>query len=123
MRRTHRSLYYLAAYLLGAGVALTLAPALTLKLLFSTGSYGEVLPRLLGVVLFALGVFVAQTVRLRLEPLYATTLAVRVVILLVIAWLYASTSDPLFLILLGVVGFGFVFTGISYLLDQRDRAA
>lgn len=123
MRRTHRSLYYLAAYLIGAGIALAVAPAITLSLLFSNGSYGDVMPRLLGTVLFALGVFVAQTVRLRLEPLYATTLAVRVVILLVIASLYAYTSDPLFLVLLGVVGFGFVFTGISYVLDRRDRAA
>lgn len=99
------------------------APAFTLRLLLSNGSYGDVMPRLLGVVLFALGVFVAQTIRLRLEPLYGTTLAVRVVILLVIAALYAYTSDPLFFVLLGVVGFVFVFTGISYLLDRRDRAA
>jgi len=121
MKRTRLSLYYLAGYLLFAGVALVLAPSLALQLLLSNGSYGELLPRLLGVVLFALGVFVAQVVRLGLAQLYTTTLAVRVVILAVLVWLYASSSDPLFLVLLGIVGLGFVLTGTSYLLDRRER--
>jgi len=121
MKRTRLSLYYLAGYLLFAGVALVLAPSLALRLLLSNGSYGELLPRLLGVVLFALGVFVAQVVRLGLVQLYTTTLAVRVVILAVLVWLYASSSDPLFLVLLGIVGLGFVLTGTSYLLDRRER--
>ncbi|HYK98060.1 MAG TPA: hypothetical protein VEU77_06675 [Candidatus Acidoferrales bacterium] len=119
MKRTRLSLYYLAAYLLFAGVALVLAPKLALQLLLAKGDYGEVLPRLLGVVLFALGVFVAQVVRYGITQLYTTTLAVRVVILLVLVWLYVSTADPLFLVLLGIVGLGFVLTGTSYLLDRR----
>ena len=120
MKRTRLSLYYLAAYLLFAGLALMLAPTLALQLLLSNGSYGDVLPRLLGVVLFALGVFVAQVVRYALVQLYTTTLAVRVVILAVLVWLYASSGDPLFLVLLGIVGLGFVLTGTSYLLDRRS---
>jgi len=122
VRRTHLSLYYLATYLIFAGIALIVAPGLALQLLLSNGSYGDVMPRLVGVVLFALGVFVAQVVRLHLEQLYATTLAVRVVILAVLVWLYAASSDPLFLVLLGVVGLGFVLTGTSYLLDRRDAS-
>jgi uncharacterized protein YjeT (DUF2065 family) len=122
VRRTHLSLYYLATYLIFAGIALIVAPGLALQLLLSNGSYGDVMPRLVGVVLFALGVFVAQVVRLHLEQLYATTLAVRVVILAVLVWLYAASSDPLFLVLLGVVGLGFVLTGTSYLLDRREAA-
>jgi len=120
MKRTRLSLYYLAAYLLFAGVALVLAPKFALQLLLAKGDYGEVLPRLLGVVLFALGVFVAQVVRYGITQLYTTTLAVRVVILLVLVWLYVSTADPLFLVLLGIVGLGFVLTGTSYLLDRRS---
>ncbi len=119
MRRTRLSLYYLAGYLLFAGVALIAAPTFALKLLQSNGSYGEVLPRLLGVVLFALGVFVAQVQRLGIAQLYTTTLAVRAVILAVLVWLFASSSDPLFLVLLGIVGLGVVITGTSYLLDRR----
>ena len=122
MKRTHLSMFYLSGYLLFAGVALMIAPALALRLLQSNGSYGDTLPRLLGVVLFALGVFVLQIIRLGLRQLYTTTLAVRVVILAVIAGLYATSSDPLFIVLLAIVGLGFVFTGTSYLLDRRDKA-
>jgi uncharacterized protein YjeT (DUF2065 family) len=121
MRRTNLSLYYLAGYLLFAGVALIFAPQLALRLLQSNGEYGDVLPRLLGVVLFALGVFVAQLIRHRVEALYATTLAVRVAILAVLVGLYAYARDPLFLVLLAIVGLGFALTGTSYVLDRRAR--
>ena len=122
MKRTHLSLYYLAGYLLFAGVALTLVPQLALQLLLSNGTYGDTLPRLLGVVLFALGVFVLQAIRFGLTQLYTTTLAVRIPILVVLAWLYVTSSDPLFLVLLAIVGLGFVLTGTSYLLDRREKA-
>ena len=123
MKRTHLSLYYLAGYLLFAGIALILAPALALGLLQSNGNYGDVLPRLLGVVLLALGVFVAQVIRHRLDVLYPTTLAVRAVLLVVIAALYVYAKDPFFLVLLAIVGFGFLLTGTCYWLDRRDRTA
>ncbi len=52
MPRTRRSLYYLATYLLLGGMALLLAPQLALTLLFRNGHNGDVMPRLVGVVLF-----------------------------------------------------------------------
>ena len=119
MRRTHLSLYYLAGYLIPAGIALIAAPQLALKLLLSNGAYGDVLPRLLGVVLLALGIFVLQTIRLRLDALYGTTLFARAVILACLLGLFVYARDPLFLVLFAVVGFGFVLTGTSYLLDRR----
>jgi uncharacterized membrane protein YoaK (UPF0700 family) len=121
MDLTRLSLYYLAGYLLFAGVALMLVPAFALGLLLSNGQYGDVLPRLLGVVLFALGVFVAQVIRHRVAALYPTTLAVRAVILVVLAALYVRSSDPFFLVLIGIVGLGVVMTGTAY-LRERGRA-
>ena len=123
MRRTHRSLYYLATYLLFSGVALMLAPQFALKLLLANGEYGDVLPRLLGVVLFALGVVIAQIIRLRIEALYPTTLVVRAVILATLAALYVYAGDPFFLVLFGIVALGVLFTGTSYLLDRRSAAS
>ena len=120
MRRTHLSLYYLAGYLLFAGVALVLTGQSVMRLLLSNGEYGDALPRLLGVVLLALGILVVQIIRHRLDVLYPTTLVVRLLILAVLAWLYASTSDPFFLVLIAIVGLGVVLTGASYLLDRRD---
>ena len=119
VRRTRLSLIYLAAYLLGAGVALSLVPGVTLTLLFSNGHYGDVMPRLLGVVLFALGGVVVQIIRHRVEVLYTTTLAVRSIIVIVLAALYLYSKDPLFISLIVVVGLGMVLTGTSYLSERR----
>ncbi len=121
--RTRLSFYYLATYLLGAGIALVFAPSLALRLLFATGHYGDVMPRLLGVVLFALGIVIVQIIRHRLEVLYTTTLVLRVFIVVVLAGLLIYSGDPLFISLLVVVGFGMVLTGTSYLIDRRSAAA
>jgi uncharacterized protein YjeT (DUF2065 family) len=122
MRRTRLSLYYLAAYLLGAGIALIFAPSFALRLLFANGHYGDVMPRLLGVVLLALGVVIVQIIRHRLEVLYPTTLLLRTFIVVVLAGLLIYSRDPLFISLLVVVGLGMVLTGASYLSDRRTSA-
>lgn len=113
----------MAAYLLGAGVALVFAPSLALRLLFASGHYGDVLPRLLGVVLFALGIVIVQIIRHRLEVLYTTTLVLRTFIVAVLVGLLAYSHDPLFISLLVVVGLGMVLTGTSYLIDRRSGIA
>ena len=119
MKRTRLSLFYLATYLLFAGMSLTLVPSLALQLLLANGTYGDALPRLLGVLLFALGVVIAQIIRLHIEVLYTTTIFVRVIILLVIASLYWSSNDSLFLSLFAIVGFGVILTTTSYFLDRK----
>ena len=119
MRRTRLSFFYLAAYLLGAGVALVLVPSLALKLLFSNGNYGDVMPRLLGVVLLALGLIIVQIMRHRVDVLYPTTLGVRAVIVVGLVALFIYSKDPLFISLMVVVGIGMILTGTSYLLDRR----
>jgi uncharacterized protein YjeT (DUF2065 family) len=118
VRRTRLSFFYLAAYLLGAGVALAFAPSLALKLLFSNGNYGDVMPRLLGVILLALGVIIVQIIRHRVEALYLTTLGVRVIIVVGLVALFIDSKDPLFISLTVVVGIGMIFTGTSYLIDR-----
>jgi uncharacterized membrane protein YoaK (UPF0700 family) len=122
MRRTHLSLYYLAAYLLVAGAALIATGQFAMRMLLSNGEYGDALPRLLGVVLLALGILIAQIIRHRLEVLYPTTLAVRGLILSVLAGLFVATRDPFFLVLILIVGLGVVLTGASYVLDRRGSA-
>jgi hypothetical protein len=121
MRRTNLSLIYVATYLLIAGVFLVLSPRLALQLLFSTGDYGEIFPRLGGLLLLGLGILVAQIVRHRIAALYLTTLAVRAVFCVGFVVLYALSRDPLFLVLLGVVGIGIVATSISYLADAKSE--
>src|SRR5262245_12935771 len=120
MRRTNRSLIYVATYLLGAGILLVLAPRLTLKLLLSTGEYGEIMPRLAGLLLLGLGIIVVQIIHYRLAALYPTTLAVRAIFFVGSVWLYIMSRDPLFLVLLAVLGLGMVATSVSFILDKRE---
>lgn len=121
MHRTRLSLFYLAGYLVPAGLALMIAPTFAIELLGSNADYGDVLPRLLGVILFALGALIVQIIRYRLDALYPTTVAIRLVILTVLLILYLASDDPFFLSLFGIVGFGVLLTGLSYLRDRRDR--
>jgi uncharacterized membrane protein YoaK (UPF0700 family) len=120
VRRTYLSLYYLAGYLLVAGILLIVTGQFAMRLLLSNGEYGEALPRLLGVVLLALGILITQIIRHRLDVLYTTTLAVRALILAVLVGLYIYARDPFFLVLIGIVGFGVILTGLSYLIDRRE---
>ena len=108
----------MTTYLIFAGLALIASPQFALKLLLSNGNYGDVLPRLLGVILLALGIVVLQIVRLNVEALYSTTLIVRGIILVCLFGLYFYSRDPFFLVLIGVVGLGVVLTGTSYYLDR-----
>src|SRR6266540_2219148 len=117
MRRTNRSLIYVAAYLLGAGIFLVLAPRLALKLLLSTGDYGEILPRLAGLLFLGLGIIIVQIIRYRFAALYPTTLAVRAVFFVGFVWLYIMSRDPLFLVLLAVLGVGMLVNSVSYIVD------
>jgi len=120
VKRTHLSLYYLVGYLIPAGIALIAAPQFVLRLLLSNGEYGDVMPRLVGVVLLALGIVVLQILRLRAEAMYPTTLIARSVILICLVGMYVYARDPLFISLLVIVGLGFVLTGASYLIDRRS---
>jgi hypothetical protein len=65
MERSRKSLYYLAGYLLLIGFALLLVPDLTLRLLLSNGHYGEIFPRVAGMLMSGLGMTIAGIIRAR----------------------------------------------------------
>jgi uncharacterized protein YjeT (DUF2065 family)/uncharacterized membrane protein len=121
MRRTNLSLYYLAGYLIPAGVLLLFVPEFATKLLLSNTTYDYAPFRLAGVLLLVVGILIIQIIRYRLEMLYTTTLLARAAISLTLAWLYLSTGDPFFAVILVVVLIGVGLTGASYYLDRRDE--
>jgi uncharacterized protein YjeT (DUF2065 family) len=123
MKLTRLSLYYLATYLPVAGLALLFVPDLATKQLLSNRTYDDTFERLAGGVLLALGVLIIQIVRLRIEPLYPWTLVVRAGLLTMFVALYARTSDPFFISLFVIVGFGVVLTAAGYSLDRRNAQA
>ena len=123
MTRTRFSLFYLAGYLIPAGLLLLLAPTFSTRLLLSNGDYGNVFPRLAGMLLIGLGILVVQIIRLRLDQLYTTTVAIRLFFVVCLVVFYAMSQDPFFLVLVAIVGFGLIFTAISYYLDRQSKAA
>jgi uncharacterized protein YjeT (DUF2065 family) len=123
MRRTHLSLYYLAGYLLPAGLLLLTVPAFARKLLLSNREYDDAPFRLVGILLIVLGLIVVQIIRHRLEVLYTTTVVARVLISLTLIAIYVETSDPFFLVILAIVLIGVALTTWSYVTDRRRPAA
>lgn len=119
MNRTRLSLYYLCSYLLIGGLVLLFFPAEGLKLMLSNGSYGDVFPRVAGMLLAGLGMTVLGIILTRSEALYPVTLIVRTFFLAGFAAFYWLTGDPLFLVLLAIVALGFALTLTSYRLDRN----
>jgi uncharacterized protein YjeT (DUF2065 family) len=112
------SLYYPAFYLTAAGLGLVLAPDLALKMFFSSGHYGDVMPRMAGATTLALGILVVQIIRLRVEGLYATLVGARVMLCAVWLSLFFYTRDPFFLIVFVMVAVGMIWTAVGLLLDR-----
>ena len=123
MKKTRFSLFYLAGYLIPAGLLLLIAPTFSTRLLLSNGNYGDVFPRLAGMLLIGIGVLVVQMIRLHLDMLYTTTLAIRLFFCVCFIVFYLISQDPFFLVLLVIVAFGLVLTGSSYLMDRGGKAA
>ena len=99
-------LAYVASYLLVGGAGFAFAPALTLKLFLSNGDYGDIMPRLVGMFMLAIGGFVAELVRRGDLTYYPLTVGVRSLIVVFLVFLYMESTDPLFLVVLGVVLLG-----------------
>jgi hypothetical protein len=122
VNRTHLSLYYLAGYLIPAGLLLLFVPEWATKLLLSNRDYDYAPFHLVGVLLLVIGILIAQIIRHRLEMLYTTTLFARVLISATLLWLFLSTGDPFFGVILVIVLIGVAITGTSYFLDRRSQA-
>src|SRR5262249_54992626 len=88
---------YLASYLLVGGFGLLVVPELTLSLLLSNGSYGDVMPRLVGVFMIALGGAVLEFVRARDYRYYRYAIIARIFIVVALSSLYFNARHTLFL--------------------------
>jgi predicted MFS family arabinose efflux permease len=119
LRRTNLSLYYLAGYLVPAGLFLLFVPEFATKLLLSNRTYDYAPFHLAGVLLLVIGILIVQIIRHRLEQLYTTTLVARALISATLLWLFLTTGDPFFAVVLVIVLIGVALTGASYYLDRQ----
>jgi hypothetical protein len=120
MNRTRISLYYLGSYLTLIGLGLLLAPQGTLKILQSNRNYGDVFPRVAGMLMSGLGMAVFGIIAARSFQQYPATLFIRVYFIACCVAFYSMTHDPLFLVMMGIIGIGLVLTLTSYLLDRKS---
>jgi uncharacterized protein YjeT (DUF2065 family) len=97
------SFIYVGSYLVIGGLGSLLMPDWTLRLLLAQGSYGDVMPRLVGVFMAALGSAVVQFLRAGDYRYYGYTVAARLVIVAALTALYLKTRDPLFVVMDAIV--------------------
>lgn len=121
MIKTRLSLFYLASYLNIIGFGLLLFPGMTLDIMQSTGAYGDVFPRVAGMLMSGLGITVAGLIRANAIELYPATIAIRVYFLICISVFYVISKDPLFPVMFIIVGIGFMLTASSYLMDRKTQ--
>jgi hypothetical protein len=121
MKKTRLSLLYLGSYLVLIGLGLLFAPDSTLRLLLSNAEYGDVFPRVAGMLMSGLGFSVFGIIRVGVPELYPATIIIRIYFLICLAVFYRMTSDTLFLVLILIVGLGLVLTLSCHLLDRRKK--
>jgi hypothetical protein len=120
MNKTRLSLFYLGTYLVLIGLGLLFVPNGTLKILQSNRDYDDVFPCVAGMLMSGLGLSIFGMIRARSSELYPATLFMRVYFIACFVAFYAMTRDPLFLVLVGIVGVGFVLTLASYLTQSEE---
>jgi hypothetical protein len=122
MDKTRLSLLYLGSYLALSGIGLLFAPQGTLRLLRFDRAYGDVFPRVAGMLMSGLGFSVFGIIRAGTPQLYPATIVIRIYFLICLAVFYRMNSDPLFLVLIVIVGIGLVLTLSFHLLDRGKKA-
>jgi uncharacterized protein YjeT (DUF2065 family) len=120
LNKTRLSLFYLGSYLVLIGLGLLFAPDGTLKILQSNRHYGDIFVRIAGMLMSGLGVSIFGMIRARAFELYPATLVMRVYFIACFVAFYGMTRDPLFLVLIGIVGLGLALTLSSYVLDRKS---
>src|SRR5262245_38174580 len=112
---------YLASYLLVGGLGFLVMPELTLRLLLSNGSYGDIMPRLVGTFMVALGGVILQFVWAHDYRYYRYSIVARTFIVVAMTAIYLKARDPLFLVLDTIVLVGLLPS--IYVAVVNDRSA
>lgn len=108
MKARRMTLTYLATYLLLGGVGFASFPAPVLQLFQSTGDYGDIMPRIVGMFMCALGLLIWRILKNEDWKYYSLTIYIRSAIVLFLVWIYFKSQDPMWLILTGVVLVGLI---------------
>ena len=118
MKAKKITLTYLVTYLAIGGVGFTLFPNQVLDLFLSNGDYGDIMPRMTGMFMCALSFLIFRIIRNEDWHYYAATIYVRSSIVLILSWLFYKSSDPMLLIVMGIVLIGLIPSIVIHLKSR-----
>ncbi len=110
---------YLVSYLAIGGIGFTFFPSPTLKLFFSNGEYGDIMPRIAGMFMMALSFLIFKILKNEDWKYYVSTIYIRSIIVLFLCWIYYKSNDPMFLVLSAVVLIGLIPSIIVHLGNKE----
>lgn len=102
------TLTYLVIYLAVAAVGFGFFPQQFMDLFQSNGDYGDVMPRLVGLMMGALAFLIFNIIRNEDWHYYVVSIYVRTVIVIFLVYLWAISDDPMFLLINVIVLIGLV---------------
>ncbi len=108
MKARKLTLTYLTTYLAIGGIGFALFPYQTLKLFFSNGDYGDIMPRVAGMFMCALSFLIFRILRNKDWKYYTATIYVRSVIVPFLFWMYYKSNDPMLLVVNSIVLVGLI---------------
>lgn len=113
------TLIYLASYLLVGGAGFGFAPEMALKMFMSTGDYGVIMPRMVGMFMIVLSFLIALFIKNQDYKYYLPTIIARTFIVLFLSFLYFKSNDPLFIIVNIIVLIGLLPSYYVYFTSKR----
>ena len=117
------TLTYVVTYLAFGGMGLVLAPNLFLKMFQSNQDYGEAMPRMVGVLMLALGGLIAMILYHRDYKYYVYSIIARTLIVLFLFYAYTLASDPFFLVINAIVLLGLIPSYVIAITERTKTSA
>ena len=117
MNKTRWSLAYLAFYTTLIGLGGIFFSDKMLVFLGSNNHYGDVAPKMVGVLIVSIGIITAQAVRYNEHKLFPTLLWFRILVGVTMFILYFTSHDPMFLVVFAIGGVGVLITSICFYLE------
>ncbi len=119
MRLKRLTLIYPATILIFGGLGFALLPEFTLDLLQSNQDYGDVMPRLVGMFMVALGSLIGLFVARNDYTYYGYSIVARTGFFVFFFVLYSIDQDPLFLVFPAIVSVGLIASYFVYISEWR----
>ena len=119
MRLKRLTLIYPATILTFGGLGFALLPEFTLDLLQSNQDYGDVMPRLVGMFMVALGSLIGLFVARNDYAYYGYSIVARTGCFVFFFVLYSIDQDPLFLVFPAIVWVGLIASYFVYISEWR----